>query len=326
MTALRFASPASTSLDELVQLRSEAAAIARLTRRRSAAPRSGESISRKLGRGLDFAELREYQAGDDVRLIDWNVTARTGKAHTKLFVEERERPIYLVIDFRAAMRFGTQGSYKSVLASRLAALVGWYAVAQQDRVGGVVFSDDWHAEIRPQGGRRGLMRLFQSVMHSQNRIPGGTGVTLSKTLERVANVAHGGSAVRVFSDFADADHRCSRVLGGPLAQHDVLGVHITDPVERELPNVRLPLVSSAGDTTTGSGLRAIVGSAPERRAHAQRYAEHVARLDTMFSRRQHLCVRVSTAADFLHNASTVLGTTVPVVPQEDSPSARRAVS
>ena len=120
-----FASPASTSLDELVKLRSAAQALQRQMRKKSAAPLSGGSVSRRLGRGLDFAEVREYQPGDDVRMIDWKVTARSGKAHTKLFVEERERPVLLVVDFRASMRFGTRGMYKSVLAARLAALLGW---------------------------------------------------------------------------------------------------------------------------------------------------------------------------------------------------------
>ena len=326
MSSPRFASPASTSLDELVQLRSEAVAIARLARRRSVAPRSGESVSRRLGRGLDFAELREYQAGDDVRLIDWNVTARTGKPHTKLFVEERERPLYLVVDFRAAMRFGTQGSYKSVLASRLAAIVGWYAVAQQDRVGAMVFTDDWHAEIRPQGGRRGLMRMFQSVMHGQNRIPGGTGITLADTLERVAVVAHGGSAVRVFSDFADVDRRCARVLGGPLVNHDVVGVQISDPVERELPNVRLPLVSHANSALPARVRRLIIGSTAERRLHAQRYAEHMSYLGDVFAKGRHRCVSVSTSADFMDNAREALGLSVPVTRAEGERAAVSAPS
>lgn len=308
---MRFASPASTSLDELVQLRSEALAIARLARRRSAAPRYGESMSRRLGRGLDFAELREYQAGDDVRQIDWKVTARTGKPYTKLFVEERERPVYLVIDFRAAMRFGTQGSYKSVLASRLAAILGWYAVAQQDRVGGVVFTDDWHAEIRPQNGRRGLMRVFQSIMHGQNRIPQDSGVTLADTLERVAVVAHGGSAVRIFSDFSGLDRRCASALGGPLAKHDVVGVHVIDPIDEALPDVRLKLVSGVRAAGLSNARRLVVGSVREREAHAERHSNHLARLNTVFSRGRHRCVTISTSGDLLDNARAALDMAIP---------------
>jgi len=114
---LQFASPATTSVEELLNLRSAAVALQRKARKKSAAPQSGGSVSRRLGRGLDFAEVREYQPGDDVRMIDWKVTARSGTAHTKLFVEERERPVLLVVDFRASMRFGTQGMYSTKLKS-----------------------------------------------------------------------------------------------------------------------------------------------------------------------------------------------------------------
>ena len=306
MSEHRFASPASTSLDELVQLRSEASSLLRLMRRRSAAPQSGESQSRRLGRGLDFAELREYQAGDDVRLIDWKVTARTGRPHTKLFVEERERPVYLVVDFRAAMRFGTRGCYKSVMATRLAAVIGWTAVTARDRVGGVVFTDDWQAEVRPQGGRRGLMRLFQNIMHGQNRIPRTSGVSLADTLERVAKVAHPGSAVRLFSDFSTFDNRCASALGGPLATHDVIGVHVMDPIERELPDVRLPIMASAIGSPDKAVRRSFIGGAARRRLHANQYQADMKRLSAAFSRGRHRLVSVETSESLLDNAALVV--------------------
>ena len=306
MSEFRFASPASTSLDELVQLRSEAASLLRLMRRRSAAPQSGESQSRRLGRGLDFAELREYQAGDDVRLIDWKVTARTGRPHTKLFVEERERPVYLVIDFRAAMRFGTRGCYKSVLASRLAAIIGWTAITARDRVGGVVFTDDWQAEVRPQGGRRGLMRMFQNIMHGQNRIPRSSGVTLADTLERVAKVAHPGSAVRLFSDFSTFDNRCVSALGGPLATHDVMGVHVVDPIDRELPDVRLPVMASAIGSSANSVRRVLIGGAARRKQYFNKHQEDMERLSAAFSRGKHRLVSVETGESLLNNATQTL--------------------
>jgi len=108
-----FKSPVATSLDELVKLRGAANALQRRVRRKSAAPMNGGSVSRRLGRGLDFSEVREYQPGDDVRMIDWKVTARTGSAQTKLFVEERERPVLLVVDQSSSMRFGTGNSASS---------------------------------------------------------------------------------------------------------------------------------------------------------------------------------------------------------------------
>ncbi len=309
MSAPRFASPASTSLDELVQLRSEASVLRRRKRFRRDAPRSGEIASRRLGRGLDFAELREYQPGDDVRLIDWKVTARTGRPHTKLFTEERERPVFLVIDFRSAMRFGTRGSYKSVLASRLAAIVGWTAVAARDRVGGVVFTDDWHADIRAQGGRRGLMNVFQSIMHGQNRVPRESSITLADTLERVATVAHPGSAVRIFSDFSGFDSHCARALGGALAVQDVVGVHISDPIDQELPRGRLPLVARSAMSRDGLGRRFFVGTSTHQRDHATRYRREMQGLSVSFSRGRHRLVSVSTEDALLDNAALVIGAT-----------------
>jgi uncharacterized protein (DUF58 family) len=230
-----FDSPAATSLDELVQLRSAAHALQRKVRRKTAAPMIGASVSKRLGRGLDFAEVREYQPGDDVRMIDWKVTARSGRAHTKMFVEERERPVLLVVDFRASMRFGTRGMFKSALAARLAALLGWCAVSGQDRVGGFVFSDDTHSEIRPQAGRRGLMALFRAIQQTQAHQSSVGGEQLGDTLSRLRQGVHGGSTVVILSDFSGFDERSRSALGGVLQSLDVVAVQVCDPLDSTLP-------------------------------------------------------------------------------------------
>lgn len=310
MSAPRFASPASTSLEEFVRLRSEASALQRNSRHYAEGPHIGEFRSRRLGRGLDFAELREYQAGDDVRLIDWKVTARTGRAHTKLFTEERERPLYLVIDFRASMRFATRGCYKSALASRLAAIVGWSAIHSRDRVGGIVFTDDWYVDVKPQGGRRGLMRLLHSVLHGQNRIPRGQGVELVDMLERIAAVAHPGSAVQIFSDFSGMDDRCVKVLGDPLARQDMVGVHVIDPIDRELPRGRLPVIAMPALAQPGVGKRLMVGGNRQARLHAERYQAEVSALASAFAGRRHQLVTVLTSDALLDSAARVLDATV----------------
>lgn len=325
MNAPRFASPASTTLDEFVQLRGEATALQRRTRLYSEGPNIGELRSRRLGRGLDFAELREYQAGDDVRLIDWKVTARTGRPHTKLFVEERERPVYLLIDFRASMRFATRGCYKSALASRLAAIVGWSAIQARDRVGGVVFTDDWFADIRPQGGRKGLMRLLHSVLHGQKRIPRGTGVGLADMLERVATVAHPGSAIRIFSDFNGLDARCAKLLGDPLARQDVVGVHVVDPIDRELPRGRLPVIAMPAIAQPGVGKRLMVGGQTQRREHRARHRAEVEQLTAMFSHGRHALLSVTTSDTLLDNAARVLDA-AGTGPQPARARARRGVA
>lgn len=300
-----FASPVSTSLDELVQLRAAAQALQRQVRKKSAAPHSGGSVSRRLGRGLDFAEVREYQPGDDVRMIDWKVTARSGRAHTKLFVEERERPVLLVVDSRASMRFGTRGMYKSVLAARLAALLGWCAVAGHDRVGGFVFTDDWHAEIRPQAGRRGLMALFRAIDEGQKRAPNHEGNQLVSTLRRLRHGVHGGSTVVLLSDFQDFDEQARLALGGLLHSLDIVAVHICDPLEFTLP---LPGQYSLRASNQAASQHYVmhVGSKDQQLRHQDRFLKRQETLRELFAHTRHYYTTAVTDAPLLESASRVV--------------------
>ena len=300
-----FASPASTSLEELVQLRGAALALQRQIRRKTSAPLNGGSVSRRLGRGLDFAEVREYQAGDDVRMIDWKVTARSGRAHTKLFVEERERPVLLVVDFRAGMRFGTRGMYKSVMAARLAALLGWSAVASHDRVGGFVFTDDWHNEIRPQAGRRGLMGLFRAIHQSQLRIPQQGGEQLVNTLSRLRHGAHAGSTIVLLSDFKGFDGDARSVLGSLLRTLDIVAVHISDPLESTLPE--------PGKYTLSTGVRSqqkrflmSVGSKAHQQHYLEQFSQAQADLKTMFAHNQHYYTSAVTNSSLVDTAVRII--------------------
>lgn len=303
--SLEFASPASTSLDELVGLRTAAQAMQRQIRKKSAAPMSGGSVSRRLGRGLDFAEVREYQPGDDVRMIDWKVTARSGKAHTKLFVEERERPVLLVVDFRAGMRFGTKGMYKSILAARLAALLGWCAVASHDRVGGFVFTDDWHDEIRPQNGRRGLMSLFRAIHQSQQRVPHSGGDQLASTLQRLRHGVHGGSTVVLLSDFHGFDDAAHSALGSALQSLDVLAVHICDPLDVNLPAPgRYPMISRSGERLTRFQLS--VSGPAERDNYRQAFDTRAQAVRQLFARHGHFYMQAMTEGSLRDTAAAIL--------------------
>ncbi|ASJ75515.1 hypothetical protein IMCC3135_27300 [Granulosicoccus antarcticus IMCC3135] len=302
---LSFASPASTSLDELVRLRATAQAMRRQVRKKSAAPMNGGSVSKRLGRGLDFAEVREYQPGDDVRMIDWKVTARTGQAHTKLFVEERERPVLLVVDFRVGMRFGTRGMYKSVLAARLAALLGWSAVASNDRVGGFVFTDDWHSEIRPQAGRRGLMSLFRAIHQGQQRIPTQGGEQLARTLERLRHGVHAGSTVVLLSDFHGLDENARSALGSALQSLDVMAVHICDPLDVDLPEPgRYPMISNA----SGHLQRFVmaIGSKSEQQRYRDVFMSRQQVLRELFARHNHFYTTAMTDGPLRETVSAII--------------------
>ena len=156
MPAQDFQQPAHgvyAELADLIALRYGARNLQIGKRKRALSVLAGPNKSNFRGRGIDFEEVRGYQPGDDIRTIDWRVTARTGSAHTKLFREERERPVLLVVDQRNSMFFGSQHCFKSVLAAQLASLLAWSALNNGDRVGGLVFNDNQHREFRPRRSR-----------------------------------------------------------------------------------------------------------------------------------------------------------------------------
>lgn len=229
-------SATSISVAELVALRKTVGKLQRQTGKRVKAPAAGSSSSAALGRGLDFSEVREYHGGDDVRLIDWKVTARTGRAHTKLFNEERERPFFIAIDLRPSMYFATQVAFKSVVAARLAAIVAWAASAQGDRVGGLVFNNDRITEVKPQAGSRGVTRLLHQIVkaHSDSLPESFSTRPLSDALKRLNRCAHTGSSICIISDFAQFD---SGPYASNLLRHNhTAAVRVYDPLEAALPS------------------------------------------------------------------------------------------
>ena len=228
--------PTSVSLRELIQLKPGGEMI-KLSTPRIRAYAAGGHLSPFKGRGVEFDESRPYQEGDDLRTIDWRVTARTGKPHTKVFREERNRPVILWLDLRESMMFATRGAFKSVIASRAAALIAWSAVANGDQLGGLVFSEAGHEELRPRLGRRAALRLLQSIVVDpawQRRGQVDDGSALHE-LRRLNRVARPGSLVFLFSDFAGIDNEFERELRDIAGRSDVQLVHVFDPIEEELP-------------------------------------------------------------------------------------------
>ena len=151
------------SSDELVQCRLQARELRLDSRRPARSAITGGHTSRFRGRGMDYLESRAYQPGDDIRSMDWRVTARTDSAHVKLYQEERERPVVVMIDLGPGMFFATRGAFKSVIAARAAALIGWAAIQNGDRIGAFLFNGGHH-ELRPLGGQRGVMRLIRQLV------------------------------------------------------------------------------------------------------------------------------------------------------------------
>ncbi|MBT5794998.1 MAG: DUF58 domain-containing protein [Deltaproteobacteria bacterium] len=228
-------------LPDLIQLASKKVTSASP---KNASTLGGPYLTKLKGRGMEFAEARPYQPGDDVRHIDWRVTARTGRTHTKLFREERERPVMLVLDQAQQMFFGSRERLKSVQAARIAALLGWRALLRGDRVGGVLFSEQMHREFRPRVDRRHYLRLLSNIMTEHNLVVDrmnegewsfSSNILFAEALRRVRQVVQPGSLVYVFSDFAGFDAECKKHLFQLSKQNQVQAYLITDPLEKDTP-------------------------------------------------------------------------------------------
>jgi len=198
---------------------------------------SGQYRSRFRGRGMEYDESRPYTPGDDTRHLDWRVTARTGRVHTKLFREERERPVIIAVDYRPAMFFATRGCFKSVLASQLAALLAWGADHRGDRIGAQLISAAGVHEYRPQRGRKAVLHLLrQLVQHNNLAAPGNTpSPALSQAIQRLRRVTHPGSLICLISDFRGLDEEAHAALAQLSTHANLLLIAISDPLEEQLP-------------------------------------------------------------------------------------------
>ncbi len=256
---------AYTELEKLLRLRFAAAELALFARRASSAASGGQVRTRFRGRGMEFEEVRPYQIGDDIRNIDWRVTARAQKTYTKLYREERERPVFVWVDQRSPMFFGSQCCFKSVMAAHLASLLGWAALGNSDRIGAQVFGDREQHDIRPRRSKHALLELIHQLHQSNRRlaspVAAGGQNALAGMLTDARRVSKPGSAVFLIGDFHDFDAACEEQLF-QLARHtDISLFQVSDPLESRLPAAarltvtdgrrRLPLNTAAKNLTEG---------------------------------------------------------------------------
>ena len=239
------------TLDELIQLQYRTRDLSFLPRQPVHSLLSGRHASRIRGRGLDFEELRGYLPGDDPRTIDWKVTARTGKAHVRVFTEERDRPALLVVDQRIAMFFGTRVSMKSVTAAQVAAAGAWRVTGQGDRVGAVVFDDSGEESIRPHRSKQTVLRILHTLVEKNRALEADTDVRsnpemLNQVLASVSRTVTHDYLVVLISDFDGADDETTRLVARLARHNDVLAVPVYDPSRTELPQ-RGHLVVSDGE-------------------------------------------------------------------------------
>ncbi len=211
---------------------------------------AGQKRSSFRGRGVDFQESRIYQPGDDIRHLDWRVTARSGKAHTKLFEEEKERPVFVVVNLNSSMFFGSRVRLKAAQAGLLGAAVAWGAQARKDRIGGVVYGGDEIHEVRPKSGRGAMLALLQTISDSYQAQLHQTNesidqIKLSDALEILYRLARPGSLMVLISDLQELDAASDKWLGRLRAHNDLAVLRVSDPLE-EVPPARSALPISDG--------------------------------------------------------------------------------
>lgn len=230
----------SVSLAELIALRARVGHV-RMAPLSTRAPRYGQQSSRRYGRGMDYAESRVYQAGDDVRRLDWRLTARSGKLHTKLFQEDREGCLLILLDTHASMVFGTRRRFKSVQAARAAALAAWYATRAGERVGVLAFGGVDHL-LRPQAGTGGALAVCGALAQWDGWPRSDRQQPLSEALTRAAHVSHDANRVLLISDGFSCDPPARQRLLD-LSRHAGVNVLVVaDPLELALaPPGRYPL-------------------------------------------------------------------------------------
>ena len=204
----------------------------------------GEYHSSFKGRGMTFSEVREYQPGDDVRLIDWNVTARSGNPFIKVFEEERELTVFLLVDISSSGSFGSENYLKKTVGAEIASVLGFSAIKNNDKVGLILFSNDIVKYIPPKKGKSHVLRVIRELLYTHSK---GRGTSIGNALDFIMKVSKRKSVVFLLSDFIDENYWDSLKIVN--RKHDFVGIKISDPFEVNFPNVGM---LKAEDPETGS--------------------------------------------------------------------------
>jgi len=229
-----------SDLDELVSYR-------HLTKQRTLAHQqkllaatSGEQHAIRKGRGMSFSEVRQYQAGDDIRHIDWKVTARTQKAHTKIFVEERERPTLIVTEQTPALFFGSQVRLKTSQALNLASILAWTSLHQNERVGGLVFDAHHTSGLSPKRSKHAVLSYLQSALHLQSQLQRpepNRAESWHRALQSLAELIRPGSKIYLIGDMVQLLSSAKETLSQLSRHNDLVALHLFDPLDKELPEL-----------------------------------------------------------------------------------------
>ncbi len=234
----------NVTINELIQYQSKASLINLTAAKNLKGQMSGNYLARTKGRGMEFDEVRHYQNGDDIRAIDWRVTARTGKTHTKLFREEVERPVLIASDLSTNMLFGSQLLFKSVQVAHLAALVAWHAKGRGDRIGGIVFNQFQHSELKPRSRKQGVLHYLHALAtchqtseaHMQSYHDEHTNQqAFEQNCLRLRQLSRPGSLVYLLTDGHHVNQEAIRHLSHISRHCELVVCLISDPLEYDLP-------------------------------------------------------------------------------------------
>ncbi len=252
---------------------------------------AGQYSSVFKGRGMEFAEVREYLPGDDIRSIDWNVTARYGHPYVKKFTEEREMTVLFLVDMSGSQRFGTRGNFKAELAAELTSVLAFSAIKNNDRVGMVMFTDKIEKVIRPKKGRNHILRMIRETLYFT---PTGTGTNITRALQYLNELWRRKSVVFLISDFNDAGF--DQALKVTARRHDLIAVTIADDREKNLPDIGLVELE---DAESGQKMTVDTSSAPFIKEYTRRTEENAQRLKTLFTRAHVDSIAVTTGKPYI---------------------------
>ena len=275
---------AYVSLDGLLRLRGRAKGFSFLPRQPVHSLLTGRHASRLRGRGLDFEELRHYFEGDDTRTIDWAATARLGTPHVRVYTEERDRSVLLLVDQRLSMFFGSRRAMKSVVAAEAAALSAFRVASLGDRVGAIVFSENGLVEIRPEAREAGVRRILAEVVRQNGALGAGDSrpadpALFNEALRRAAHLASHDWLICLITDAAGADAESVRLVTGLTAHNDVLTIFVHDPLEAALPDIGRAVVAESQqqievDTSGGDLRRRFAGDFAHRQEKIAQFSRH----------------------------------------------------
>ena len=289
------------SLQQLLVQRYAAKTLEYIAHTRSIAGISGLHLSKMRGRGIDFEEFRPYQPGDDIRLIDWRVTARTSRPFTKVFREERERPVIIAVDQTHNMYFGSQIAFKSVIAAQAAAVFCWLAIDNGDRVGGLVFSDIEANLVRPKRSRRSALHLLNQVFEYNKKLPDvkdPENLTptdprfqpgLAHALGQIRRITKPGSTLYIISDFATLDEKALQYLNQLSRHNNVICCLVYDALEESLP---VPGIYSITDGNRKGALN--THNSKARIRYREQFEERMDRLSSEFDKLQIQLIKMRT--------------------------------